>query len=179
MSRTPADPPPEAADAAGPLTAEQLTQLKAQAREAEQYRDRWLRLQAEFENTRKRMRRERLEFEARAAERVLTDLLGMVDDFERAVAAASADMDPDHLKTGIRMVYQRSLDLLKAHGVEPMDAVGQPFDPGRHEAVGQVETTDQPEATVVEELRKGYVLHGRVIRPATVRVAIRKAAENR
>lgn len=142
---------------------------------ADDYQDRWLRLQAEFDNARKRFAREQRELEERAGERVLTGLLEIVDDFERALAAAAGDSDPEHLRAGLAMIHRRMLEFLKTHGVEPIDAVGHPFDPTRHEAVTQRAPGQEPEGKVapaslhvVEELRKGYVYRGRVLRPATV-----------
>lgn len=148
------------------------TEEKREHAEVEEYRERLLRLQAEFDNTRKRFLKEQFEFERRANERLLTDFLGLADDFERALSAPATEIDPVHFKAGLEMISRRMGDLLRAYGVEVIPTVGQPFDPTRHEAVAHVETDEQPEATIVEELRKGYTLHGRVIRPATVRVAI-------
>lgn len=157
------------------MTEEELAALKAEAEQAQEYRDRWLRLQAEFENTRKRLQKEQAEFYARASQRVLTELLTVVDDFDRALAAASNDSNPEHLREGIAMIHRRLTGFLKAHGVEPIASTGQPFDPDRHEAVEHVATADHPQNTVVEELRKGYTLHGWVIRPASVKVAVSKS----
>lgn len=162
------------------VTVEEYEQLKQQAQD---YHDRWLRLQAEFDNTRKRMGREQREFEERAGERVLAAVLEIVDDFERALAATADDTDPAHVRAGLTMIHRRMLDFLKAQGVEPIDAVGQPFDPARHEAVAGpgeraasgIELASRgppapPALVVAEELRKGYLYRGRVLRPATVKV---------
>lgn len=135
---------------------------------ADDYKDRWLRLQAEFDNARKRFVRERQELEERAGERVLADVLSIVDDFERALAAAAGDSDPEHLRAGLAMIHRRMLDWLKAHGVEPIAAVGRPFDPARHEAVAHAPSEQTTTPQVAEELRKGYLYRGRVMRPATV-----------
>jgi len=81
------------------------------------------------------------------------------------------------VRAGLEMIYQRMLGLLKAHGVEVIEAVGQLFDPARHEAVAHVTTAEQPATTIVQELRKGYTLHGRVIRPAAVKVAVGPLAD--
>ncbi len=156
------------------LSAEEYAALKEEAARPQELWDRLLRLQAEFDNTRKRILKEQREFERRANERLLVELLGVMDDFERALAAVAPDSDPGHLRAGLEMVSRRMRDLLKAHGVEAIAGVGAPFDPARHDAVAHVETTEHPEATVVEELRKGYTFHGHVIRPATVKVAVRK-----
>ncbi len=163
-------PEHEAAEAPTPAS-EDLQALREQARRAQDYWDQLLRLQADFDNTRKRAARDRLEWERRAGERLLVEFLGVMDDFERALKAVEEDADPTYLRAGLKIVHRRLLDLLKAHGVEPMATVGQPFDPSQHEAVGHIETAEHPTETVVEELRKGYLLHGHVLRPATVKVA--------
>ena len=137
---------------------------------ADDYKDRWLRLQAEFDNARKRFAREQREFEERAGERVLTDVLEIVDDFERALVAAAGDSDPEHLRAGLAMIHRRMLEWLKTHGVEPIEAVGRPFDPARHEAVAHAPAEQPGVPQVAEELRRGYLYRGRVIRPATVKV---------
>lgn len=165
------------------VTVEEYEALKQQARETDEYKDRWLRLQAEFDNARKRWARDQREFEERAGERVLTDFLGIADDFERALAAAAGDSDPEHLRAGLAMIHRRMLEFLKAHGVEPIEAVGQLFDPARHEAVAHVPAEGSPPTEagpagvlqVVEELRRGYLYRGRVIRPATVKVTGQQA----
>ena len=164
------------------VTVEEYEALKQRAEQVDDYQDRWLRLQAEFDNARKRFTRESRELEERAGERVLTDLLGIVDDFERALAAAAGDSDPEHLRAGLTMIHRRMLEFLKTHGVEPIEAVGRPFDPARHEAVGHDASKLEPERDgpspaptgplrVAAELRKGYLYRGRVLRPATVTVA--------
>ena len=163
---------------AAPLAADELAKLRQQAQQAQTHWDQLLRVQAEYDNARKRMRKEQLELEQRVSERLLVDCVGLMDDFERALAAAEGDTNPQHLRTGIELIYRRMHDFLKAHGVEPIEAKGQPFDPARHEAVAHVTTTEWPEATVVDELRKGYTLYGRVIRPTSVKVAVRTTSED-
>ena len=158
------------------VTIEEYEHLKQQAQQAEQYQDQLLRLQAEFDNTRKRWLREQQEFERRAGDRVLAQFLEIVDDFERALAVAPQQAEAKDLRVGVEMIHLRIVDFLKGHGVEAFGAAGQPFDPGRHEAVEHVATPDHPESTVIEVLRKGYARAGRVIRPATVKVAVRPSA---
>ena len=168
-------PPADQVPAPNPVvTMEEYERLKAEAQKAQEHLDQLLRLRAEFENTRKRMLRDQQEHERRTSERLLAEFLGVLDDFERAFAAAEQDTDPTHLRTGIEMIYRRMKDFLKGHGVEPIESLGQRFDPAQHEAVEHVSTGDQPEDTVIGELRKGYVRHGRVLRPASVKVATRR-----
>jgi len=132
-----------------------------------------LRLQAEFDNARKRMLKEQEIFEERANAKLLTELVDVIDDFERALSSVEQETEIERMKSGIEMIYKRAQEILKSHGLEEMKAVGQTFDPTRHEAVGFVETTEQPESTVVEELRRGYLFKGTVVRPATVKVAVK------
>lgn len=155
------------------VTVEEYEALKQRAAQADEYQDRWLRLQAEFDNTRKRWLRDQREFEERAGERQLAAFLEVADDFERALVAATGDPDPAHIRDGLAMIHRRMLDFLKAQGVEPMQATGQPFDPARHEAVAQEALAGERPGSlrVVEELRKGYLYRGHVLRPATVKVA--------
>ncbi|MBI4314105.1 MAG: nucleotide exchange factor GrpE [Candidatus Omnitrophica bacterium] len=159
------------------MSEEEIEALKKQAAQAEEMKDQMLRLMADFENSRKRMLKEQLECEQRVGERLLTDFLDVVDDFERIVKAIEnhgpAGGDGGQMKTGMQMVHRRLLDFLRVNGVERMDAVGKPFDPLRHEAVAHAETEEFPADTVVEELRTGYLMDGRVIRPATVKVAVK------
>ncbi len=138
---------------------------------AEKIRDRLLRLQAEFENYRKRVEKEKTDFVKFANAGLLLELIQLLDHFERAVAAAEKSRDFDSLLQGVKMVQEEMTAALKKKGLERMKTAGEIFDPHRHEAVAPVITDEQPENTVVDELRKGYLLEGKVIRPAVVRVA--------
>ena len=141
-------------------------QLKA---EKEEFRDRWLRLAAEFDNFRKRSLREQSESFDRAALELVAGLLPAVDDFERALKVETADAE---YAKGIELIYQRLLETLKRAGLEPLETKGAPFDPNLHEALGTVPTEEVADHTVYDELRKGYHLRGRLLRPAMVRVAV-------
>ncbi len=144
--------------------------------ETVQLKDQLLRLQADFENARRRWRKDQAEIQERANADLLRELLEIHDDFQRALAAART-VHPEALEagseflTGVEMIGRRLQDFLKSYGIEPMEAVGKPFDPLLHEAVAHEETDSAPEATVLEELRKGYSMNGRVLRPAVVKVA--------
>lgn len=140
----------------------------AEEREAS-LKDQLLRLAADFDNFRKRTEREREENKRFAAEGLLSDLLPVVDNLERALAHAGEDDDP--VVAGVRMVSRQFVDVLATNGVKPFDSHHCPFDPKLHEAVGQMPTADQPPGTVVQELQKGYLLHDRLHRPARVIVA--------
>ncbi len=135
--------------------------------------ERHLRLQAEFENYRKRQQRDREELNRRAKERVLGELPGIVDNLERALRhAGAAGAAPETLAQGVELVCKQLQEVLTRFGAEPIAALGAPFDPRLHEAMARVVTDgDPPDGTVVEEYRRGYLLDGKVLRPALVAVA--------
>jgi molecular chaperone GrpE len=135
--------------------------------------DRNLRLQAEFENYRKRQQRDREELNRQAKERILAELPGIVDNLERALRhAGAAGAAPETLAQGVELVGKQLHEVLTRFGVEPICALGTVFDPRLHEAMARVETSgDPPDGTVIEEYRRGYLLDGKVLRPALVAVA--------
>ena len=143
---------------------------KARA-EAADYLDNLKRLKAEFENFRKRMLREQSEFLKLAAEGLITALLPVIDNFERAMAHEIHGGQIDEYKNGMQLVYNQIMDTLAKEGLSAIEPIGEPFDPTSHEAMMKVESKDHPEGTVVSVLEKGYFLKGRVIRPAKVAVA--------
>ena len=146
--------------------------LAAKAQEVERLQDRLVRLQAEFENYRKRMAREKAEFLKFANEGLLLEFLPVLDNLERALASARAESaSREAVVEGIDMIARLFRSTLEKASVKPMEAVGQPFDPGLHQAVAQVETRDGPDHVVVEEIQKGYLLEGRVLRAAMVKVS--------
>lgn len=128
------------------------------------------RMAADFENFRRRSATEREELVRFAAQRVLENLLPVVDNFERALAHAQG-ADPATLLQGVTMIHRLFMDTLRQQGVEAMNPVGGPFDPRLHEAVGNIETTEHPDGTVLAVLQQGYTLGGKVIRHAMVQVA--------
>ena len=147
------------------------------------FQERHLRLQAEFENYRKRQQRDREELNRKAKERVLAELPGIVDNLERALRhAGAAEAPPETLAEGVELVCRQLQEVLTRFGAEPIAALGTMFDPRLHEAMARVETAgDPPDGTVVEEYRRGYLLDGKVLRPALVAVAklADEDAENR
>jgi molecular chaperone GrpE len=178
-------PAPAAPETAGvepvavvPLTPEQIEELKTRADRADENWDRLLRTTADFENFKKRAARERIETAQSAAAALVQKLLPMLDHFEMAQAAAqnAGDDKQASLQAGVAMIQQQLKSVLTETGLEEIDAVGKPFDPTLHEAVSQRETSETPEGHVVEQLRKGYKLRERLLRPATVVVA-KKPAE--
>lgn len=153
---------------------EQLATLAADrdrlAAEKAELEDMLRRRQAEFENFRKRVDREKAELVEYAGMRIIQDLLPVVDDFERALKMETADKE---YSRGIELIYQRLMDHLKKAGLEPMEALGAKFDPNLHHAVERFATADQEEETVLEEYQRGYHFRGRLLRPAMVKVAVR------
>ena len=129
-----------------------------------------LRLAADFDNFKKRSRQEQLDTMRYAAATVAERLLPVLDDAGRAASHAPEGVDEGWLK-GVQMTFQQLEDVMASVGVERIEAVGSRFDPKLHEAVGSEETTELPEDTVVVELRPGYRMHDRVLRPALVKVA--------
>lgn len=144
---------------------------KVQA-ELEETSKRALLLQADFENAKKRWLKSQAEFQEQANADLLREFLEVRDDFERAVKAGALNADPEALRAGVEMIVQRIEALLKRYGVVPIEAVGAAFDPARHDAVAHEITDAVPESTVLEELKKGYLMNGRVLRHAVVKVAV-------
>ena len=145
--------------------------LEAKTREAEEHRDRYLRAAAEFDNARKRAAREREEYTRYANESLLRELLPVLDNFERALQAARGEPVAAAVTSGVELIQRELLRVLEKFGVTPFPSVGQPFDPERHEAIARVSAQGRPEGTVVDETARGYLLNGRVLRPAMVTVA--------
>ncbi len=156
---------PDATAAAAAATSE-LGDLQ---RERDDYKDRWLRKSAEFDNYRKRVERERREQADQAVVDLLQELLLVVDDFDRALTV-DADEGGAYRK-GVELIHGKLHDLLRKQGLKPIDALGADFDPNLHQAVMHEDSPEHREGEVIGELRKGYVLHDRLLRPAMVKVA--------
>ncbi|OFX17371.1 MAG: nucleotide exchange factor GrpE [Armatimonadetes bacterium RBG_16_58_9] len=146
----------------------ELEQIKS---DAEESHDRYLRALADFDNFRKRQREETERRAQLAREELILKLLPIMDNFERALAAAEEQHSYDSLVEGVSLTLRQMNEMLSREGVEPIEAVGGEFDPRLHEAMVRMETDDYPENTVVDELEKGYMLNGKVLRPSRVRVA--------
>lgn len=131
-------------------------------------KDRALRLQADFENFRRRTVKEKEELAAVVTQEFLKDMLPLVDNFERAMAAESKDMET--FQKGVEMISNQLWTILKKHGLEAIEAKGKVFDPNFHQAVMRVENPELEDETIVQELQKGYIAKGRVIRPSMVQV---------
>lgn len=151
------------------LSKEEHQKLLEQAKELEAIRDKLLRSAADYDNARKRLAKEREEFIRFSQEKLLRDLLPILDNFERALAHA-AEADPP-VASGIQLIWKQLLDLLTVHGLKRFSSEGQLFDPHLHEAVDQAEE-EGPEGVVVKEIVPGYLLQDRVLRPAKVRIRV-------
>jgi molecular chaperone GrpE len=174
-----ATPPDGAAMATPERTPEQWAALEERAAKADEHWDRLLRTTADFENFKKRAARERTEAAQSATGALLGKLLPVLDNFEMAQAAAQTTAGEGKLaslQTGVEMVQQQLKNILNETGLEEIDAAGKAFDPMLHEAVSQTETGDAPEGQVVQQIRKGYKLRDRLLRPAAVIVARKLSA---
>jgi molecular chaperone GrpE len=157
-------------DGAPDLPADRPDDMAARvAEERDSYRDQLLRARAEFDNFRKRMERERLQMSARATEDAVRDFLPIVDDLERALAADADAGTSFH--QGVQMIHRQMLEMLRRRGVEAIDSVGRDFDPNIHEAVAYEPAEGRREGEIIGELRRGYRIGDRLVRPAMVRVA--------
>ncbi len=166
----PIDGAPSAApEAANPAAA--TDPLAAALTERDEYRDKLLRSAAEFDNYRKRAQRERDDERKYSALPLARDLLPVLDNLQRAVAAAEKGGTLDDLQRGVSMVVQQAREMLAKHHISVIPAIGQPLDPNRHEAITQLPSVDQPALTVLQEVETGYMLHDRVLRPTKVIVS--------
>lgn len=164
--------PPADNDAAASAPAEAVAEpVDVSQNELARLRDQLLRTAADFDNFRKRTRREMADAERRAREDFLRDLLPVFDNLERATAHAETATDVRALADGIGLVMRQFIDTLTKLGVERVAAKGQPFDPSLHEAIQQVETSEVPPGTVASEIQAGYRMGDRLVRPALVVVA--------
>lgn len=169
---------PESNPPLTPPTPEELESLRARAAKADEHWDRLLRMSADFENFKKRAARERDETRKSATEGVITRILGVVDNFEMAIQATNQpNISVDTLKAGVTMIHNQLRSVLGEMGLEEVNATGQPFDPAVHEAVSQQETDSVPDGQVLQQIRKGYRLRDRLLRPASVVVARKPAAD--
>ena len=150
------------------VTSAEVEELRRQVAEKQ---DRLLRALAEVDNVKRRTQREREEYVRYANEGLVRDLLPILDNFDRALEAARATQEAAKVVEGVALIQRELLKVLERVGVTRYSAVGERFDPNRHDATGRVVSVNQPPDTVVAELTPGYVLNGRVLRPAQVLVA--------
>jgi len=155
---------PAAAEAAS------TDQVAALQRERDDFHDRWMRKAAEFDNYRRRIERERREQADEAIVNLLQELLLVVDDFDRALTVQAGEEAAAYRK-GVELIHSKLQDLLRKHGVTPIEAIGADFDPNVHQAVVQEVSPDHRDGEVIGEMRKGYMINDRLLRPAMVKVA--------
>ena len=146
-------------------------------KEVESLKNQLLRLQADFENARKRWRKEGAEVQEVANQELLRELLEIFDDFKRALAVSPEKEGAGNFRTGVEMIAKRMESFLKSYGVTPIEAEGTLFDPVRYEAVAHEATDAVPESTILAVMRTGYMMNGRVLRPAVVKVAAKPEKE--
>lgn len=155
----------EQEDEDSPKEEDELTKLQEQNKELN---DKYLRLYAEFENFRKRTNKERIELIQTAGASVITEMLPIIDDFERALTNVDKAEDKEAIRKGVELIYQKMLHKLEQKGLKPMKLKGEAFDPEQAEAVTHVPMGDEQKGKVVEEVEKGYYLHEKIIRHAKV-----------
>jgi molecular chaperone GrpE len=160
---------PVAEATADPSADGELEELRKQADENQQ---RYLRVQADFDNFRRRSRQEKEDFAKYASLKLIEQLLPVVDNFERALLSSKDTKDFEALVKGLDMTSRQLDQLLVQEGLTPIESVGQPFNPEYHQAIMQVESEEHEEGIVVEEIQKGYMLKDKVVRPAMVKVSL-------
>jgi molecular chaperone GrpE len=159
--------------------APELDQLRAErdqlALQLTQAQDRLARLQAEFDNTRKREAKERQDVRDYAVQSAVEPFLGVLDNFSLAL---KSDGDVDQLRTGVQLIVKQMDDALRGLNVQPVESIDAQFDPRIHEALGSIETLEHPDHQVLEEIRRGYKLRDKLLRPALVRIASNPAQKS-
>jgi len=154
---------------------ESLTkELEEKSERANEYLSSLQRVSAEFENYKKRVEKERAEWVKFANESLILDLMASIDNFERALKAANKNEDYENLRKGTEMIYKEMMSILMKNGLEEIKALGENFDPYKHEAIEQIIEEDCEDGAIVEEYQKGYTLHSKVVRPSKVKVVKRK-----
>lgn len=156
-------------------SAREDAEVKKLASDLEDLRQTLLRHQADFANYRKRMEKESSEAGKRATARVIEALIPVLDGFEHALAA-HREAEYENYRKGFELIYKQLLDNLARLGTQRVDPLGQPFDPHLHQAMDRLETTEHADGTILDVFQPGYVFHGRVLRPALVRVAVHPGA---
>jgi len=159
------------------ISESELNALKEKAAKVDECVDKMLRLQADYENRKKRQDKEKIDFLKFANENLIMELLRVMDDFERAIDSAKNSNDAKMLLQGIEMVRHDFQDIMEENGLKVIDPKDQPFDPEKHEAIEHIEDDGHPANTVLEVMRKGYELNGKILRPAAVKVSKKKGEE--
>lgn len=160
-----------AAKKAAEISAVQAAENQESGSETKPLEDPTLRLRADFENTKKRLERDKLEAIKFANERLLSEILPIMDNLDRAMASLTEGHDPAKVKDGLKIAQEELHQVLELHGVQMVKSVGEEFNTQFHEAVGVVEGSDAKDGTILEEVQRGYLLNGRLIRPSRVKIA--------
>jgi molecular chaperone GrpE len=161
----------DAADSAAEDATHEDAEIKKVTAELHDLRQTLLRHQADFANLRKRAEKENKEAGQRATARVIEGLIPVVDGFEHALAA-HREAEYENYRKGFELIYKQLIDNLARLGAQRVDPLGQPFDPHLHQAMDRAETAEHPDGTILAVYQPGYVFHGRVLRPAMVRVSV-------
>lgn len=149
----------------------EVSELKAQIEQLQARNDQLMRIAADFENYQRRTAREREDLIKFAGQQIITNLLDVIDNIERALQNEVKADDLPNFVEGVRMIHKQFLDVLQKSGVSVIEAVGQPFNPEYHEAIMSEATSEYPDETVIAEFQKGYQMNGRVLRPSMVKVS--------
>lgn len=148
------------------------TEVKRLQDLADEYQGRALRAQADFDNFRRRTQKEKEELAQYATSKLVTELLSVLDNFERALVTTPSSPESEAFVKGVNMIFRQLDGVLKSEGLTAMETVGQPFNPEYHQAIMQVESEEYEEGIVTEEVQKGYLLKDKVLRPAMVKVSM-------
>lgn len=162
----------EAAEEAVHAASGDSEEIKRLQEAADEYQGRLLRVQADYDNFRRRTLKEKEDLAQYATSKLVTELLPVLDNFERALATAPAGEESGAFSKGVNMIFRQLEGVLKSEGLTPMETVGQPFNPEFHQAIMQVESDEYEEGIVTEEVQKGYLLKNKVLRPAMVKVSM-------
>ncbi|WP_339287730.1 nucleotide exchange factor GrpE [Paenibacillus sp. FSL E2-0201] len=174
------EPEADAASKADSFTAEEVSEgasdtgaeVKRLQDLADEYQGRALRAQADFDNFRRRTQKEKEELAQYATSKLVTELLSVLDNFERALVTTPSGPESEAFVKGVNMIFRQLDGVLKSEGLTAMETVGQPFNPEYHQAIMQVESEEYEEGIVTEEVQKGYLLKDKVLRPAMVKVSM-------
>ena len=153
------------------ISDDELKGLTQKAAERDEYYNKWLNVHAEYENTRRRMEKEKFDYRKFANEDIIARLFPIVDNFDMALLAMDTAKDKEAVMDGIKLVQKEFHKVLEERGVEKIETEGKEFDPNFHEAVFAEPTTEYPDGMILGEIRTGYTLNGRLLRPAQVKVA--------
>jgi molecular chaperone GrpE len=152
--------------------------LVEEKKRSEEYLARLKYAQADIENVKKRCERQIEEIKKYSNERFIIDLLEVVDELELAVKSGNSSNSADTLIQGVEMTLKKLRKLLESEGVSPIECIGKPFDPAKHDAVARIERDDVEECMVIEEVRRGYVMREKVIRPSIVKISVKPSSES-